>query len=36
VMCVIRCPTFGPRVSLTGLAGVAEVSGRKADGTSER
>lgn len=33
VMCVIRCPTFGPRVSLAGLAGVAEVGGRKADGT---
>jgi hypothetical protein len=33
VMCVIRCPTFGPRVSLAGLAGVVEVSGRKVDGT---
>lgn len=33
VMCVIRCPTFGPRVSLAGLAGITEVSGRKADGT---
>jgi hypothetical protein len=33
VMCVIRCPTFGPRVSIAGLAGVAEVQGRKADGT---
>ncbi|MFO1219420.1 MAG: FAD-dependent oxidoreductase [Burkholderiaceae bacterium] len=33
VMCVMRCPTFGPRASLTGLAGVAERVGRKADGT---
>ena len=31
VMCVMRCPTFGPRVSLTGLAGIAEKQGRKAD-----
>jgi threonine dehydrogenase-like Zn-dependent dehydrogenase len=33
VMCVVRCPTFGPRVSLTGLTGVAERTGRKPDGT---
>ena len=33
VMCVVRCPTFGPRVSLTGLAGVSETCGRKPDGT---
>jgi threonine dehydrogenase-like Zn-dependent dehydrogenase len=33
VMCVVRCPTFGPRVSIAGLAGVPEVSGLKADGT---
>ncbi len=33
VMCVARCPTFGPRVSLTGLAGIAERAGKKADGT---
>jgi len=33
VMCVLRCPTFGPRVSLTGLAGIPEKQGRKADGT---
>jgi len=31
VMCIMRCPTFGPRVSLTGLAGIAEKQGRKAD-----
>jgi threonine dehydrogenase-like Zn-dependent dehydrogenase len=33
VMCIARCPTFGPRVSLTGLAGIAEKQGRKADGS---
>jgi threonine dehydrogenase-like Zn-dependent dehydrogenase len=33
VMCVARCPTFGPRVSLTGLAGIAERAGRKPDGS---
>jgi len=24
-MCILRCPSFGPRVSLTGLAGVKEI-----------
>ena len=33
VMCIVRCPTFGPRVSLTGLAGIAERQGKKKDGT---
>lgn len=33
VMCVMRCPTFGPRVSVVGLAGIAEARGRKPDGT---
>ena len=33
VMCIVRCPTFGPRVSLAGLAGVDEKPGKKADGT---
>ncbi len=33
VMCIQRCPTFGPRVSVTGLAGIPEMRGRKADGT---
>ncbi|MBI3373590.1 MAG: FAD-dependent oxidoreductase [Betaproteobacteria bacterium] len=33
VMCIARCPTFGPRVSLTGLAGIAEKQGKKADGS---
>jgi threonine dehydrogenase-like Zn-dependent dehydrogenase len=32
VMCVARCPTFGPRVSLTGLVGIPERAGQKADG----
>lgn len=32
-MCVLRCPSFGGRVSLTGLAGIVEQEGRKADGT---
>lgn len=33
VMCIVRCPTFGPRVSISGLAGVEERVGRKGDGT---
>ena len=33
VMCIVRCPTFGPRVSITGLAGIEESVGRKADGS---
>ena len=33
VMCVMRCPTFGPRTSLTGLAGIVERQGRKPDGS---
>lgn len=32
-MCIIRCPSFGGRVSLTGLTGVEEMIGKKADGT---
>lgn len=32
-MCVLRCPSFGPRVSLAGKAGVTEIMGKKADGT---
>ena len=31
-MCIMRCPTFGPRVSLTAKADVKEIMGRKADG----
>ncbi len=32
-MCILRCPSFGGRVSLTGLAGVEEMIGKKADGS---
>lgn len=32
-MCVLRCPSFGGRVSLTGLCGVKETCGQKEDGT---
>ena len=31
-MCIIRCPSFGGRVSSTGLAGVKELKGRRPDG----
>ncbi|MEW6082143.1 MAG: FAD-dependent oxidoreductase [Bacillota bacterium] len=33
VMCVLRCPTFGPRVSLAAKAGVKEMVGGTAKGT---
>jgi threonine dehydrogenase-like Zn-dependent dehydrogenase len=32
VMCIVRCPTFGPRVSLAGLVGIAERQGTRSDG----
>jgi len=32
-MCVLRCPSFGGRISLAGKAGVQEVMGKKADGS---
>lgn len=32
VMCAMRCPSFGGRVSLCDLAGVKEASARRADG----
>jgi threonine dehydrogenase-like Zn-dependent dehydrogenase len=32
VMCIVRCPTFGPRVSLAGLVGIAERAGTRSDG----
>lgn len=32
-MCILRCPSFGGRVSLTGLTGVEEMVGKKANGT---
>lgn len=33
VMCIYRCPTFGPRLSIAGKAGIKEVIGEKPDGT---
>ena len=30
-MCVLRCPTFGMRVSIAGKAGITEMTGRKGD-----
>lgn len=32
-MCILRCPSFGGRVSLAGLAGIKEHVGKKADGS---
>jgi len=32
-MCVLRCPSFGGRVSIAGKAGIPEKIGRKADGS---
>ena len=32
-MCVYRCPTFGPRLSIAAKAGVKEMSAIKSDGT---
>jgi hypothetical protein len=32
-MCVLRCPSFGPRVSVTAKAGIKEIMGKKADGS---
>lgn len=32
-MCVLRCPSFGPRVSVAGKAGAQEFMGKKGDGT---
>lgn len=32
-MCILRCPSWGPRVSIAGKAGVPEKMGRKADGS---
>jgi hypothetical protein len=31
-MCIMRCPSFGGRVSIAGLAGVKEIRGRRPDG----
>jgi hypothetical protein len=32
-MCVLRCPSFGPRLGLAELAGIEEQAGLRADGT---
>lgn len=32
-MCVLRCPSYGGRVSVTGLCGIEEMVGTKADGS---
>ncbi|MBO8168384.1 MAG: FAD-dependent oxidoreductase [Thermoanaerobacteraceae bacterium] len=32
-MCVLRCPTFGGRVSIAAKAGVKEIMGKKGDGS---
>ncbi|SDF25742.1 FAD-dependent oxidoreductase [Sporolituus thermophilus] len=32
-MCILRCPSFGPRVSVTAKADVKELMGQKADGS---
>lgn len=32
-MCVLRCPSYGGRVSLAGLASVQEMNGEKSDGS---
>jgi threonine dehydrogenase-like Zn-dependent dehydrogenase len=32
VMCIVRCPTYGPRVSMSSLLGIPERQGRRADG----
>lgn len=33
VMCILRCPTFGSRVSISAKAGVEDIHGERADGT---
>jgi hypothetical protein len=33
VMCIYRCPSFGPRVSITAKTGVKEMIGQKGDGS---
>lgn len=32
-MCILRCPSFGPRVSVTAKAEIKEIIGRKTDGS---
>jgi len=30
-MCILRCPSYGGRISLAGLCGISEITGKKAD-----
>lgn len=32
-MCILRCPTFGPRISISQRAGVPDILGQRADGS---
>jgi hypothetical protein len=32
-MCILRCPSFGGRISLTGLCGIQEIQGKMGDGS---
>lgn len=32
-MCILRCPSFGPRVSISQRAGLQDLAGKRADGT---
>ncbi len=32
-MCILRCPSYGGRVSLAGICGIKEIRGTKADGS---
>lgn len=32
-MCILRCPTFGPRISISQKAGIKDLMGQKDDGT---
>lgn len=32
-MCILRCPSFGPRISVTAKAEIKEIMGQKADGS---
>lgn len=31
-MCILRCPAFGPRVSISQMAGIPDIMGRRKDG----
>lgn len=32
-MCILRCPSFGPRISLSARAGIEDLQGQREDGT---